>query len=92
MMPSSKSKETVSARVIPPSAGAKLAGKDVPSTANGESAEKFMVWPEDRRERIAVKAYELWQERGGRHGHDQEDWFEAEAIVTETRLNAQTPE
>jgi len=51
-----------------------------------------MVWPEDRRERIAVKAYELWQERGGRHGHDLEDWFEAEAIVTETRLNAQTPE
>ena len=90
-MPSSKSKETVSARVLPPPAGAKPAGKGVPSTANGKSAEKFMVWPEDRCERIAVKAYELWQERGGRHGHDQEDWFEAEAIVTETRLNAQTP-
>mgnify|MGYP000877129589 FL=1 len=92
MVPSSKSKEIVGARVVPPPTGARSAGKGVPSPASSESAQKFMVWPEDRRERIAVKAYELWQERGGRHGHDLEDWFEAEAIVTETRLNAQTPE
>lgn len=92
MMPSSKSKETVSARVLPPPTGAISAGKDVPSPASSESPQKFMVWPENRRERIAVKAYELWQERGGRHGHDVEDWFEAEAIVTETRENDRTPE
>jgi len=40
-----------------------------------------MVWPEDRRERIAAKAYDLWEERGCRHGHDLEDWLDAEAVV-----------
>lgn len=47
-----------------------------------------MVWPEDRRERIATKAYELWEQRGGRHGYDLEDWLDAEAIVIETRHDA----
>jgi len=27
---------------------------------------------------IAVRAYELFQKRGGHHGHDRDDWFEAE--------------
>ncbi len=27
---------------------------------------------------IAVRAYELWQERGCPNGSDQEDWFRAE--------------
>lgn len=31
-----------------------------------------------RSESIARRAYERYQERGGEHGHDQEDWFEAE--------------
>lgn len=56
MMPSSKSKESATTRVVPPPAGARLAGKDVPSPASSESAQKFMVWPEAPRERIAVKA------------------------------------
>ena len=30
------------------------------------------------RERIAVRAYEIWMERGCRDGNDQNDWFEAE--------------
>jgi hypothetical protein len=29
-------------------------------------------------EPIARRAYERFQERGGEHGRDQEDWFEAE--------------
>ena len=33
--------------------------------------------------RIAQKAFELWQERGYRDGHDLEDWLDAEAIVME---------
>jgi hypothetical protein len=37
--------------------------------------------PEDRRERISKKAFELWQERGYREGHDIQDWLDAEAIV-----------
>jgi hypothetical protein len=39
--------------------------------------------PNGMRERIAKKAFELWQERGYRDGHDFEDWLDAEAIVME---------
>ena len=34
-------------------------------------------------ERVSQKAFELWQERGYRDGHDLEDWLDAEAIVME---------
>ena len=33
--------------------------------------------------RISQKAFELWQERGYRDGHDLEDWFDAKTIVME---------
>ena len=39
--------------------------------------------PDAMRARISKKAFELWQERGYRDGHDLEDWFDAEAIVME---------
>ena len=39
--------------------------------------------PDSMRERILKKAFELWQERGYRDGHDLEDWLDAEAIVKE---------
>ena len=39
--------------------------------------------PDGMRERIARKAYELWQDRGYRDGQDLEDWLDAEAIVME---------
>jgi len=29
-------------------------------------------------EEVADRAYEFYQKRGGEHGHDREDWFEAE--------------
>jgi hypothetical protein len=32
-------------------------------------------------DRIASRAYERFESRGGEHGHDQEDWFEAEREV-----------
>jgi len=44
--------------------------------------------PAGMRERILRKAYELWQERGYRDGNDLEDWFDAEAIVTEAMYEA----
>lgn len=37
--------------------------------------------PDGMWDRIAQKAYELWEQRGCRTGHDLEDWFDAEAIV-----------
>jgi hypothetical protein len=39
--------------------------------------------PGGMRERISKKAFELWQERGYRDGHDLVDWLDAEAIVME---------
>ena len=39
--------------------------------------------PEGMRERISEKAFELWQDRGYRDGHDFEDWLDAEVIVME---------
>ena len=34
-----------------------------------------------RYEEIARVAYELFEQHGGVHGHDLEDWLEAERIV-----------
>ena len=39
--------------------------------------------PDGMWERISKKAFELWQERGYRDGHDLEDWLDAEAVVME---------
>lgn len=39
--------------------------------------------PDGMWERVTMKAYELWEQRGYREGHDLEDWLEAEAIVME---------
>lgn len=33
----------------------------------------------DSREDIARRAYELYERRGGGHGHDWDDWFQAES-------------
>ena len=37
------------------------------------------------REEIARVAYELFERRGGTHGSDQQDWFEAERIIAARR-------
>ena len=43
------------------------------------------------RERIARKAYELYEKRGWGHGLDTEDWLEAERLVlAETKAAAKT--
>jgi hypothetical protein len=34
-------------------------------------------------QRIATKAYELWDARGRRDGHALQDWLDAETIVME---------
>ena len=39
--------------------------------------------PEGMWERIARKAYELWEERGRQEGYDLRDWLDAEDIVME---------
>ena len=36
---------------------------------------------QDIQEAIQLKAYQLYIDRGGRHGKDLEDWFIAERII-----------
>ncbi len=38
----------------------------------------------DLQGRIAVRAHELYEQRGGCHGEDQADWFEAERQILST--------
>ena len=37
------------------------------------------------RHEVAQLAYELFQRRGGVHGYDRQDWFEAERVVRQRR-------
>ena len=39
----------------------------------------------DDRQRIAQRAYERFQMRGGEPGRDHEDWFEAERELNESK-------
>jgi len=36
--------------------------------------------------RIAQRAYELYEANGGRHGHDMEDWLEAERQILSQKV------
>lgn len=45
--------------------------------------------PDGMWQRIAQKAYELYEQRGMRDGHALEDWFEAESVVMEKIHEAQ---
>jgi hypothetical protein len=47
---------------------------------------------EELYERVARKAYELYQERGEEPGHDLDDWLAAERLVKEELLHGPVPE
>lgn len=42
------------------------------------------------RQEIAKVAYGLFERRGGLHGQDQQDWFEAERIVRQRQRERST--
>jgi hypothetical protein len=42
-------------------------------------------------DRIAMRAYEKWLQRGCHHGHDQQDWLDAEAELTAEINRGATP-
>lgn len=42
------------------------------------------------REWIARRAYEVYLARGGEHGHDLEDWLQAERELRNTALNSRS--
>ncbi len=52
----------------------------------------LVIRDENLYERVAQKAYELYQERGEEPGHDHEDWLTAERLVQEELLHGPVPE
>jgi hypothetical protein len=54
-----------------------------PPSAPGNPPNNPIELPDGMWERIARKAYDLWEQRGRRTGHDFEDWLDAETQVME---------
>ncbi len=88
--PTKKPKTTTEARKIPPKSKA-APGRKVSSgkTSNPKKdrvtaptrAESQHTYYEILGSRIAERAYELYVQRGHEHGHDFEDWLEAERQI-----------
>ncbi|NOT57859.1 MAG: DUF2934 domain-containing protein [Deltaproteobacteria bacterium] len=55
-------------------------------------APPFTISDEELYERVAQRAYELYQERGEEPGHDLADWFAAEQLVKAEFLHGPVPE
>lgn len=58
------------------------AAKGRPAPAAGRSKQPIEL-PDGMWERIARKAYELWEQRGRQDGNDLKDWLDAEDVVME---------
>lgn len=78
-------------------AGNKMAKEREASRTNqgGESSQtsQLMMSEEERYQRVARAAYELYQQRGEVHGYDLDDWLTAERLVDEEgpRSSLSTP-
>lgn len=72
-----------------PSSGARAATPSTPrnpvkaSSTPGYQPRNPIELPDGMWEQIARKAYDLWEQRGRRAGHDLEDWLDAETQVME---------
>jgi hypothetical protein len=53
---------------------------DTPGTGTPTLVEEVNATPGPD-DSVAKRAYERYLERGSEHGHDQEDWFEAEREI-----------
>ena len=57
------------------------------SASSNETARTAPQMSQMDREVIAKRAFELYLERGGAHGHHVEDWLRAERELTATRFS-----
>ena len=53
---------------------------------------QLTVNDEELYERVARKAYDLYEQRGEAQGHDLDDWLTAECLVQEELLHGPLPE
>ena len=58
----------------------------------GTPSPPLTISDEELYERVACKAYELYQQRAEEPGHDLEDWLTAERLVKEELLSGPAPE
>lgn len=70
----SKKSKTNTTRLAPRSAAPRLSPSEL---------KRPIELPDGMWDRIAKRAYELWEERGRREGSHVEDWADAEAEVME---------
>lgn len=56
------------------------------------SSPPLIIRDEELYERVAQRAYQLYQERGEEHGHDLADWFAAERLVKAELVHGPVPE
>jgi Protein of unknown function (DUF2934) len=56
--------------------------KTTTTTTGPASTRPNFNYPSDVQKRIRQRAYELFQQRGGQHGFDVQDWLRAEAEMT----------
>ena len=57
---------------------AKSRKKITPDASQAPATEERETTSSNGRERIAMRAYQIYVERGGGDGRDQDDWFAAE--------------
>jgi len=65
---------------VPPSgasAATRQDGRDEPASAPGPEVQSY----ESRMNRIARRAHEIYEARGGEHGKAMEDWLQAEREI-----------
>lgn len=80
-MATNKGKSLKSKSSSKPSASTRPSKKTVVKAAAGPGLAPSIHLPADMWERIAAKAYALFEQRGRIEGRDLQDWFDAEAIV-----------
>ena len=67
-----------SATLAPEAPGAAAAGQQAPAAMSAGSRRSTSMPAAPGVEEVRRRAFELFIERGGRHGHDVEDWLRAE--------------
>lgn len=55
--------------------------------SQGRNAADLITYEQELHERVAQKAYDLYEKRGRTDGCDVEDWLEAERLVVERLEN-----
>ena len=62
------------------------------TTSRNAQPPRLILSDEELYDRVARKAYKLYQQRGEDHGHNLADWLTAERLVQEELLHGPLPE